>query len=385
MIASVSRRSAVFQLAVGLALVAAAACRGDQPVSSAVPEPSFAKGGPSGSPTVNSTTPAKAPQNTTLSVTVAGSGFDQGSRAVWAIDGDTTFATTKVKTNSTTYVSPKQLIANISIAGDAAVDLYDVQVVTLAGRKGIGIELFAVTGLVDLGPARDSSESMAHDINSTGTAVGFTRDSVFFRGKEHATRWSPAGGSWTATDLTDQLGGSPRSVARGVNAAGDIVGDMAIPSGEIHAFHLTAAGVVTDLGVLPGQSYSNASDINTSGEVVGSSFNIINPLPAIYRPFYWSLATGMVALPTLGDDNTTTAEARAINDNGTIVGDSWDPVLAERRAVQWRKVDGVWTITALPSSAWAIARSINNHGDDVGNACVGPAPCQAHAVFGPAG
>jgi hypothetical protein len=98
-----------------------------------------------GGPSVKSTVPDSAPPDITLDVHVLGSGFDAGSRAVWALKGDTTFATTKVKTNSTRYVSSRELVANITIAADARQDLYDVMVALAGGKNGIGIELFAIT------------------------------------------------------------------------------------------------------------------------------------------------------------------------------------------------------------------------------------------------
>src|SRR5678815_6117966 len=106
MTASVLRRVVALQAGLFLALVAVASCREDRPVSpDGMAPPSFAKGGPNTGLSVASTTPSSAPRNTTLNVTVSGSGFEQGSRAIWALNGDTTFATTKIKTNSTTVVS----------------------------------------------------------------------------------------------------------------------------------------------------------------------------------------------------------------------------------------------------------------------------------------
>ena len=219
----------------GLALIvsALAGCGGDRPVAPTLGGPLFAKGAPSTNPTVTSATPSTAPRNITLDVVVAGSGFDQGSRAVWALNGDTTLATTKVKTNATTYVSGKQLIANITIAADAAIDLYDVQVVTLGGRKGIGIELFAVT--------------------------------------------------YEAIDL----GLGDGSTAEAINGAGQIVGGAV----GVGAF-LWENGVVRSLGTLPGMTGSAANDINRNGQVVGSSSNG----NGIYRAFIWTAAGGMQPL-----------------------------------------------------------------------------------------
>jgi len=205
MTASMPRRFIVLQVALALVLVAELACRGDRPVAPSVGEPSFGKGGPTANPTVTSTTPAGAKRDTTLSVTIAGSGFDQGSRATWALNGDTTFATTKVKTNSTTYVSPKQLVASITIAAEATVDVYDVVVVTQSGRKGIGIELFAISAMTDLGALNDSLQSSASDANEGGTIVGAADVRVAGSLVNHAVKWTPAGTSWTITDLGPAL------------------------------------------------------------------------------------------------------------------------------------------------------------------------------------
>ena len=118
-----------------------AACENDIPTgdSRSSIEPS-AK--PSGDPVVSSTDPASAPQDTTLDVAVAGAGFDLGSRVDFGIDGVTT---EKVHTNSTTFISGKKLVANITIAADAIPDRYDVSVTTSKGKRGIGIERFEVT------------------------------------------------------------------------------------------------------------------------------------------------------------------------------------------------------------------------------------------------
>jgi TolB protein len=74
-------------------------------------------------------------------VRVLGSGFDQGSRAEWAIAG---VPSTKIVTNSTRFVSSKELVANIRITFDADTVLYDVLVTTSRGKKGIGTEMFKV-------------------------------------------------------------------------------------------------------------------------------------------------------------------------------------------------------------------------------------------------
>jgi hypothetical protein len=119
-----------------VALVAVLACGEPQGTPT---EPAFARAPVA--PTVTATTPDTAVQDTTLDVTVSGTGFDNGSSAEWLLAGT---ADPRVHTNSTRYVSAKSLVANITIAKDAVPALYSVAVTTSGGKKGIGTELFVI-------------------------------------------------------------------------------------------------------------------------------------------------------------------------------------------------------------------------------------------------
>ena len=76
-------------------------------------------------------------------------------------------------------------------------------------------------------------------------------------------------------------------------------------------------GVVTDLGVLPGQVYSRANGINATGQVVG--FSGLQRDSSESRAFMWTSQTGMIDIGTLGG---AYAQANAINDAGYITGAS---------------------------------------------------------------
>lgn len=92
--------------------------------------------------TVSSAIPDSANQDTTLDVTINGSGFVAGTNANWALSGIQD--PTQVRTNSTKYVSSRKIVANITISSTAAVLKWDI-VVSAAGTKGgIGTELFAI-------------------------------------------------------------------------------------------------------------------------------------------------------------------------------------------------------------------------------------------------
>ena len=137
--------------ALALALVPAG-CAEDTTSPSPRETPLFKPGGMSGGgggpdkevdPVVAAVDPDSASQDTTLDVLVIGSGFDEGSWAEWLID-EAPDPQNRVRTNTTTYVNAKRLIANITVAADAQTTLYDVEVKTSKGRKGIGIEVFQV-------------------------------------------------------------------------------------------------------------------------------------------------------------------------------------------------------------------------------------------------
>jgi hypothetical protein len=125
-------------IVVGVLVVSACA---DEPTLPSMRAAAGSGSGGSGSPNVTGADPDNAPQDTTLDVHILGSNFDRGSSVSWSLGG---VATDKVTTNSTLYVTSKELVANVTIAVDAAPDLYDVVVTTATGKKGIGSELFAI-------------------------------------------------------------------------------------------------------------------------------------------------------------------------------------------------------------------------------------------------
>ncbi|MEO8578391.1 MAG: hypothetical protein ABI556_16895, partial [Gemmatimonadales bacterium] len=91
---------------------------------------------------VTSAAPDSATQDTTLDVTIGGSGFVAGTSAAWALGGVQDPA--QVRTNSTRFVNSRQLVANITISKSALVSKWDI-VVSAAGKKGgIGTEAFAI-------------------------------------------------------------------------------------------------------------------------------------------------------------------------------------------------------------------------------------------------
>jgi len=101
------------------------------------------KPGGGGNPVVSTVDPAYGRQGeVNKKVRILGSGFDDGSTATWTRNGT---ADPKVSVNSTRFVSTTELEADITIAEDAEVTLYDIVVETASRKSGIGTELFEVT------------------------------------------------------------------------------------------------------------------------------------------------------------------------------------------------------------------------------------------------
>lgn len=350
-----------------IAFLAFSACTDRAPTGLSPSDAALAVGGSQG-PTVKSTIPDSGRVNTTLDVRVLGTGFDAGSRANWAFKG---VVSEKIVTNSTRFVSSRELVANITIAPDANLGKHDVIVTTSAGKGGIGTELFAVTlQIIDLGGLSDG-QSYATAVNASGVIVGGAQTSRY-NGVVHAARWTVTDGKPALEDLTTvlQMPATHVSVATGINDQANVVGWRVAPTGPpgsniTHAFLLMASGEFVDLQSSPlcsggsdGKNLSRATGINNLGEVVGTRALVPNA-PTSGRGFIWA-AGCMTELPTLG----VWGSAGVINDKSVIIGESADGA-NKVWAVKWQKVGNEWTISKLGRDS-ASAFAINDSGTVVG-------------------
>ncbi len=120
---------------------------------------------------------------------------------------------------------------------------------------------------------------------------------------------------------------------------------------------------ITDLGVLPGGSYSCAEGTNDSGQVVGWSDSASG-----CRAFLWDREQGMQNLGVTGGPRSY---AEDINDAGQVVGYSYPD--GGWRAFLWDREHGMQDLNDLlaPDSAgWTLhsATGIDNAGQIVGRA-----------------
>ena len=116
--------------------------------------------------------------------------------------------------------------------------------------------------------------------------------------------------SYTATDITDLLGGG---IPRDINNAGQIVGSFYVSASYCsHVFLYTPGSGVTDLGTLGGTS-SYAYCINDAGQIAGEAYTATGQRHA----FLYTPESGTIDLGALLGG---TSFAQAINNVGQVVG-----------------------------------------------------------------
>ena len=310
--AATRRSTAISTVITVMAMLAMTGCQDQTPTDPTVTGIALKPGGGGGKgPKVESTDPTSAPQETTLNVQVFGSSFDDGSEVTFTIDGT---PSDLVRTDTTKFVSDKELIASITIDLNAITDLYDVEVLSSRGRKGIGADLFSVTKkgkpveesnytITDLG-----TEGFVKDINDAGLIVGGASG--------RAAQWINTGGGYSMEPepLDDGVWESgPGSWAEGVNASGDVVGVLWI-----------------DYAV-----FTN-------------------------RAALWS--GGTVRLLDLLDQTHEESQAYGINDAGQISGQSYTSSYDPARAVRWEPDGSATELGVLPGYQNSIGWAINNLG-----------------------
>jgi len=345
---------------------------------------------------VTSTNPPYGEVGKTVDVHVFGSGFTPGAQANWLLHGS---ADARVRTNNTTYVSSTELVANVTIASDAQLALWDVQVALLGGKNGVGSEAFEVTSAQILGDGTLGGDAINNDMNDQGQVVGYStggaitafaydeslgmvnlgggqawaidplgtivlgRNANFF-----ATAWvRQPDNRWLAELLPTSagLGGNGAGAARGDDGTLIVAGWEGVASGKKGSVNRpvlwrrvgSAWTAPIPLTLPPGAASSSAQDVNHLGQAVGAVDGASN-LGAV-----WDTPSTVVRLD---------GSASAINEAGNLI-------VGRRNSVPvywWRTSNGTWTTVGVPlptiagaSCTSGSARAVNSDGVIVGDSC----------------
>jgi hypothetical protein len=368
---------------VALLLAACSAPTLDAPLAS--PDAMRVARAPSG-PTVTKATPAYADRGTTLDVHVIGSGFTAGAQATWLLHGNADPA--HVRTNSTTVVSSTEVVANITVASDADLAYWDVQIALAGGKNGVGTELFEITTAMPIGGG-----TWVQDMNDLGQVVGgpgaYVYDDSFGfldLGAGQTGAVDPLGTmvlgrdasnsvmAWVrqgtnnsyVTELLPKLagsvGGNALAAARDATGALLVGGWQIMPGAKkgttlnrpVFWRHDVAWSAPTPLALPPGYTTGSVRGLNGKGQLVGRLDN--SQRGAVYD----DLANPIVldGLPN------------SINGAGTLVVG----VRAGLPVYWYRNASGAWntvgvTLPSLGGTCGGEASGLNDDGVVVGKSC----------------
>jgi hypothetical protein len=311
--------------------------------------PAFGKAATSGI-SVSSTLPRSGDKGKTLDVHVYGSGFTAGATAAWALHG--VADPSKVRTNSTTVVSSTELIANITIAPDATIDYWDVQVAAaFCCKTGVGTELFEVTSAMPVGPGS------ALGVNDAGDIVG-----LFPVSSTLAHAYVVSGADQSFSDIGLQRA---QAISQdGLVIAGGVDGSTGAPYAGVWSRAPGApwptAG--THLPDLPGMTQGSGKAFAVA-KIPAEGVTVITGILTVpATPVYWESIDGVTwtsparALPMPARYAASVNSVQGISASGDIAGQLQDPS-GNSVAVVWLRNAGTYTAVILPRpSGYSVAR-----------------------------
>lgn len=373
--------------------LAVAGC-GESPASPTV-EAVAAKAASGTAVEVSSVFPSDAPRNLTLDVTVSGSGFDKGSEVSFERGG---VQADKVTTNSTRFVSSKQLVASVTVSADADPTLYDVAVTTSGGKRGIGVERFEVLALVVLEPPAGETLYSVDAINASAHVVGTSYTAPFFWALDegassmqpglwgvvdgindhdqvvgancgvpsaectslsmtYGALWERTSGQWTVRRVTGYAGRAMAIDNQGVIYGNDPGPAVWAPEGNDF--------VRTDLPVPPGYGDSKLVDANESSQAVGGRL--------IWSRDQGGWSASVLPIPA-GATNPAAVDVATIDAAGRLVVVGYAYVRGAQQAFRWTlaRQGSSWAPVAVENlgamlrAAQSAAWGVNANGDAVG-------------------
>jgi uncharacterized membrane protein len=188
------------------------------------------------------------------------------------------------------------------------------------------------------------SAVLALGVNNSGTAIGFAARSTF---DWPAVRWD--GDKLSVLPLAP---GVTSARAWAISETGVIVGDAVV--GQERRAVKWVDGKLVVLPTLPGAWTINASQVNDRGVIAGTATFADNSVHVVR----WDPRGGISDLGTFGGS----AELRAINASGVVVGSSIEPNTTQTRAFR----SNGDRLEAL-NGGEAHAHDINDHGYVVGD------------------
>jgi len=337
-----------------------AACVGDAVTLPVAPgdAPALGKAPSTGGPTVTSTLPKSGEKGQTINVHVYGTGFAAGATATWALHG--VADPSKVKTNSTTFVSSTELIANVTIAPDATIDYWDVQVAAaFCCKTGVGTEMFEVTSAMPVGGG------IAYGVNDAGDIVGLDAGAYVVSGADLSiSNLGPRKATAISQDGLTVVGGVQNS--SGSSAAGVWTRAAGAP------WPLAGTQLPDPVGMTSssGLAYAVAAIPAAGVTLIAASLN----LPS--TPVYWESGDGTWTSPArrlplpAAYASSPQNVPKTIAATGDIAGNVQEQARGNQVPVLWRRVAGSYVADVLPLPSGWTSGAVNGISPD-GSVMVG--------------
>jgi probable HAF family extracellular repeat protein len=190
----------------------------------------------------------------------------------------------------------------------------------LSGTRWEAFRWTPTSGMVGLGDLPGGNfSSRAFGISADGAVIIGESSSAASGNNQEAFRWTSSG----MTGLGDLAGGIFHSIAYTISANGNVIAGYSLPASGYHAaFRWTVTNGMTELGVLPCNTWSIARATSGDGSIIVGDPQIVSGDCV----FIWTAARGMRRLlEVLTNDHGlnlagwTLRQATAISQNGNII------------------------------------------------------------------